>query len=80
MMKIRLRNLVAVEVSQTDDQAVMLRFVTVSEHEAVVVVPRELLRKFIDDLLALSSEEENPITNGKEPNFEDTMRGFRPKT
>jgi hypothetical protein len=78
-MKIRLRNLVAVDVSQTDDQAVKLRFVTASKDEAVVVVPHELLREFMDDLLSLSSEEENPVTNGKEPDIEGAMRGVLSK-
>ena len=78
-MKIHLRNLVAIDVNRADDQAVMLRFITASEHEAVVVVPHDLLQELTDDLLALSSQEENPATNGKESDFEDTMRGILSK-
>jgi hypothetical protein len=76
-MKIRIRNVVAVDVDQTDDySAVTLRFMTVSNDEAVVVVSHELLRELTAQLLPFTSEDDDPAAIGKERTFKNTIQEF----
>jgi hypothetical protein len=76
-MKIHLRNLAAIDVSQVDDHsAATLRFVTASKDEVVVVVPHELLQSLRDNLLALVSEAEGPVSIGEEQTVENKIRNI----
>ena len=74
-MKIRLRNLVAVDVSQSDnDTDVILRFMTASEHETSVVLPHELLQELTARLVALSSEAGDLAANDKKRSLKKAIR------
>jgi hypothetical protein len=79
-MKIRMRNLADIDVSQADDHSsATLRFMTASEDEVVIVVPPELLQGLMEDLLALSSKAESPVTISEERTFENTTQNFLSK-
>jgi hypothetical protein len=57
-MKLHIRNKVAsVDLKLTDDRsAVSLHLVTVSDHEATIVIPRHILEGLIDRYRELKSE------------------------
>jgi|GEM_PF-5546043 len=67
-MKLQIRNKVAsVDVKLTDDQsAVSLHFVTESDHEATIVVPRQIFERLIDRYLRLKSEKNSQLVNGNQ--------------
>jgi hypothetical protein len=76
-MKIKLRNLASVDVSQTDDRSgIALRFVTHSGHEAIAVIPYGLVQGLAARLIVLSSEVNGTVKDSKNEDSKNATEEF----
>jgi hypothetical protein len=66
-MQIQIRNPVAVEIETAEtEEAVSLRFITATGHEAAVELTSELISDLLQKLKALASEPATPRLNLRE--------------